>query len=294
MSTAIVWFRNDLRLHDHPALTAALAHADTIIPLFILNDTLLSGPHASANRNQFLLQSLENLRSSFRAIGGELFIRSGNARDVLLEVAKEHQATEVYCTKDYTPYSTKRDDEVKLHLLNAGVGFKPYPGRLVVDSLSPLTTKNGNTFQIFSPFYRAWLLQDRRHVLLAPKKIAVPKNIESGVLADLKTLQDKTMLSPHCMPGGEAEARKRMHVFLDESVGQYHERNDSLAEQGTSKLSPYLHFGCISARELESLLTDNAGAQAYRRQLCWRDFITILFSITPRMQNRNSGKNTVP
>ena len=117
MKTIIVWYRNDLRIHDHPALATAAANADHVVPVFILNDRLLSGERASSNRNRFLLESLSDLKTSLQDLGSNLVIRHGEAEDELLKLAEEVGAEAVYYTADYTSYAIKRDRQVKKKLL---------------------------------------------------------------------------------------------------------------------------------------------------------------------------------
>ena len=277
MKTIIVWYRSDLRLHDHPALWSAAEAGDFVVPVFIFNDRLLTGKHAGSNRNRFLLECLSDLRTSLQAIGGDIVLRSGNPAEVLIQLAQQVGAEAIYYTADYTPYAIARDKQVKQKLTDEKIQFRSFSGRLIVDQLQKLATKTGTTHKIFTPFWKNWMAVPRRAVADVPSKLALPPSLDRGTLPKLATITDAADLSPEVMLGGETAGRKRMDNWLATGIDRYHLHNNQLSSDGTSRLSPYLHFGCISARELESRLTDSDGARAYNRQLCWRDFYHYIF-----------------
>lgn len=270
--TVIVWFRNDLRTHDHPALFTASQDYERVLPVFILNDQLLHGRHAGSNRNRFLLESLQDLRDSLRGLGADLVIRSGRPADILAELARETGAESVYCTADYTPYALQRDKAVKSALDSAGVAFRTFGGRLAVGNLDGLHTKTGKPHKVFTPFWKDWQTKPRRPVAPKPAAFSLPDSVSVGRLPALDSITTQTDLAEAPLPGGEAAARRRMHAWLKSGIHEYHDQHDSLSSDGTSRLSPYLHFGCVSVRELEDKLPDSEGARAYHRQLAWRDF----------------------
>lgn len=267
----IVWFRGDLRVHDHPALAVACSEAGTVLPLFILDPNFLK-KSVGSNRNRFLLESLQDLRRSLKKRGGDLFLANGNPETVLPKVAEQWNADAVYYISDYSPYSVKRDKTIQAHLSKSGIGFKGFGGKLLADGSTKLTTKTGNRFIVFTPFWRAWLEAPRRDVVPAPKRIRCDAILPTGALPDLDTITNKNDLSPEALPGGETEARKRLHEFIDTKLDKYHQDETDMGKLQTSLLSAYFHFGCISAREAESLVPDTKGGRAWTRQLCWRDF----------------------
>lgn len=280
MKTIIVWFRNDLRLHDNPAVWAAAQEADRVVPVFILNDILLKGKHASANRNRFLLESLHDLQKSLEKAGSGLVVRAGKPELELRKLVEQVGADSVYYGADFTPYAVRRDKTVKRALEDKNIGFRSFGGRLIVDNLQSevLRTKTGNVQQVFTPFWKNWMSIERRPVVGLPKLPPLPDSLEHGTVPDLTETGNASELSPDTLPGGETAGRQRMLDWLENGVDDYHQQNDQMADDGTSRLSPYLHFGCVSARELEDNLSDSKGARAYNRQLCWRDFYNyILF-----------------
>ncbi|HEX8227503.1 MAG TPA: deoxyribodipyrimidine photo-lyase [Candidatus Saccharimonadales bacterium] len=282
MSTTIVWFRNDLRLHDHPALSAAVQGGGSVVPLFILDGKLLEGRHGSANRNRFLMESLYDLCTSLRARGADLVVRTGQPVEVLRSVAAETGATAVHYTIDYTPYARARDSAVTAAFADDGVTLQAFPGRLAVDSFEGVYAKNGNTYTVFTPFWKNWATIDRRNVLPAPDKITLASaatgtaGSDPGEIPDLAAGTKAEDLSTDVLTGGETAGRERMARFLEEGILRYDEMHDTLTPDGTSRLSAYLHFGCVSVRELEDSLpyegAQTDGPARFHRQLAWRDF----------------------
>src|SRR4051794_2544196 len=221
--TAIVWFRRDLRVHDPPALRAALDEADRVIPVFCFDDRLLHGRHASGPRTQFMLECLADLDESLKERGAGLVVRRGKPEEEL----RKFGADSIHFSGDVSPFARSRRIEGHAH-----------PGLTVVDGMK--------AYVLFSPFYRAWQRQPRRKVLGAPGKIALPDGIDPGTLPTLDELGlEQEVDEP--IKGGETEARRRI---------------------GTPRMSPYLHFGCVSALEAE----ERAPSEDYRRSLAWRDF----------------------
>jgi deoxyribodipyrimidine photo-lyase len=272
MKTIIVWFRNDLRIHDHPALAAAIAEAEYVVPLFILDSALLRSDHASANRNRFLLESLTDLRKSLKSLGADLVVRDGRPLETLQSLSQELQADAVWYTADYTPYALKRDAELKKAFLDTNTAFRGFPGRLAVSSLDKIRTKSDTVFKVFTPFWKRWSTVERRVVAELPTTFSLPPNITVGNLPALGAVTSPVDLSPRVIPGGETEARKRLETWLDNGLESYEELHNDLAADATSRLSPYLHFGCLSVREIETMLPESPGARAWHRQLAWREF----------------------
>jgi len=248
---ALVWLRRDLRVHDHPPLRAALdAHA-RVVPVFVLDERLLA---RSPSRAAFMLDCLRELRGALRARGGELFVRSGRPEEVLPELARETGSRAVYYAPDVSPFAVARDRAVDAALRVEGVESRRVPGTFIAAVEKP--------YVVFTPFWRAWSRVPRREVHDAPRTVPVPSRLAAR---RIPTVESEL---PDPLPAGETEARRRMRAFLREGATDYAARHDRVAG-GTSTLSPYVHFGCLSARELEQRAS---AAPAFRRQLAWRDF----------------------
>ena len=270
--TAIVWFRRDLRVHDHPALRAALDRAERVVCVFCLDDRLLHGRHESGSRTQFLLECLGDLDSSLRDRGSRLVVRHGPAERELALLVEELGAAEVHFTADVTPFARSRGEATDRALAGTDVELHAHPGLTVVDDPGEVRTQKGKPQTVFTPYYRAWLHRLRREVLEAPGSMpALPEGLAEGRLPSLESLGLVQEVEDP-LPGGERAGRERMAAFLRDDVTEYSANHDALGEQRTSRLSPYLRFGCVSPRELEDRLPDGEGPEAFRRQLAWRDF----------------------
>jgi deoxyribodipyrimidine photo-lyase len=267
--TGIVWFTRDLRLHDHPALRSALDRCERVVAVFCLDDRLLHGRNASGPRTQFMLECLTELRER---LDGALVMRHGPAERELVALADEIGAGEVHFTADSGPFARRRMTRVWRALEEAGVEPFAHPGLHAVDDLTALTTQKGKPYTVFSPFFRSWLEMPRREVLARPRSLpTVPSGVRKGRIPALHDLgMEQEVEDP--LPGGEMRGRERLSRFLSDGVPEYNDNHDALGRDKTSRLSAYLHFGCVSPRELEDRLPAGKGADAFRRQLCWRDF----------------------
>jgi deoxyribodipyrimidine photo-lyase len=271
-ATALVWIRRDLRVHDHPPLAAGLEAAERVVPVFVLDDRLLHGRFPSGPRAAFLLDSLRALRGALRERGGELVLRRGRPEEVLPALARETGASMCCFASDVSPFAIDRDRRVVAALQEAGVEPRRTPGNFIADVGRP-RTRDGRPFTVFSPFWRAWRELPRRDVLPAPERVPVPDGLEPGEIPGVRELGLEQEL-PEPLAAGETAGRARMADWLaSPELGRYHERQDSMAG-GTSMLSSHLHFGTVSARELEAgaAAREGRGPAAFRRQLAWRDF----------------------
>jgi deoxyribodipyrimidine photo-lyase len=269
---ALLWFRRGLRVEDLPALNAAVAAHDEVVPVFCFDDRLLGGRHASGPRTRFLLESLADLDASLRERGARLVIRRGRPERELVALAEEVGAANVHYTRDVTPFARERGEATRSAFAAAGLTEHAHPGHTIVDDAVDLATKDGRPYTVFSPYWRNWMGQPRREVLTAPERVAMP-DVGSD---DLPTLADLGLREtvPEALPGGERAAEARLDAFLAERVHRYGTAQDDLGADATSRMSPYLHLGCISPRAIEARLMDEEGKgpAAYRRQLAWGDF----------------------
>ena len=252
-----------------------------MVPAFCLDDRLLHGRHASGPRTQFLLESLRDLDASLKQRGAGLVIRHGPPERELPALAREAGAGEVHFTSDVSPFARRRGDRVRRSLESAGLEVHAHPGLNVIDQVGGPRTQTGKPYTVFTPFYRSWSAEPRREVIDAPREISMASGPGKGRIPSLDSLGLSQEVDDP-MPGGEGPARKRVSWFVGGPVRNYGTEHDTLRDEGTSRLSPYLHFGCVSPRELEERLPGGAGAEAFRRQLCWRDFYHHVLLHHPR------------
>jgi len=157
-----------------------------------------------------------------------------------------------------------------------------HPGLHAIDDLDEIRTQQGKPYTVFSPFHRTWLDSPRREVLGRPRAFGeLPPGVRKGQLPALASLGLEDAVEDP-LPGGETYARERLARFLGDDVFAYTDNHDALGLDRTSRLSPYLHFGCLSPREIEERLPGGEGAAAFRRQLCWRDFYHHVLLHHPR------------
>ena len=260
VSTALVWFRRDLRVHDHPPLRAALDAFERVIPVFVLDDRLLDGRFESEYRSTFLFDCLKDLRTALQKRGGNLVVLRGTPETALPKLASEHGATAAYFASDVSPFAMARDKRVEEALKEAGVEPRRTPGNFIADigKVKP--------YAVFTPFWRAWLELPRREVHGAPRKITVPSDLTVGQIPAAGQRGDQQRRRD-----GGSQAR------CSPSTPTPTKRHTTESTSDTSRLSAYLHFGCVSARELE---TRHSGA--YARQLAWRDFYAHVLLRNPR------------
>ncbi len=277
---AIVWFRRDLRVHDHPALRAALAAHERIVPVFCLDDRLLHGRHASGPRTQFLLECLADLGDQLTARGGGLVIRHGPPETELPALARDTGSGEVHVTADGSPYDRRRAARLGAALAAAGLTLHAHPGQHVADDPAAIRTGQGRPYTVFTPYYRSWERAPRRVPLAAPGQLRLPRGLRTGRVPSLRELGLRAEV-PAPARGGETAGIGRLAEFLAAGVGEYAAARGLTAPGATSRLSPYLRFGCLSPRAIEAQLPAGEGSAAFRRQLCWRDFYQQLLSSFP-------------
>ena len=267
MRRAIVLLDRDLRLHDHPALHQAVDRAERVIPLFVIEDRLTA---TSPNRTSFLLDALTDLRSRMRRHGGDLVVRRGDPVDETMRLARRHDVQAVFTSHDVTPVATQRQLRLTEACATERIDLETCPGATIVPA-GWLRPSGGDHYRVFTPYWRAWSGAPRRAVLGAPRHLALPDGIDAGTIPRLADLT-RGEPSPQLPVGGETAGRALMRSWVRSRLEVYANGHDDLAGDLTSRLSPFLHLGCVSARELEALATDRPGGEPFVRQLCWRDF----------------------
>jgi deoxyribodipyrimidine photo-lyase len=270
MSTAVVWFRRDLRIRDLPALATACREHDRVVPLVVFDPKLLGGRFRSANRTQWMLDALGVLDASLRERGGRLVLRHGDVRAEVVGVARQVGASVVHCSDDVTAFARRRDGAVEAALGAAGIALRRHPGVWIAD-LDALRTQQGRPYTVYSPFYRRWKAQERRRIERAPSSVPMPPGVDAGRLPTLRELgfeEDARELVDRPEPG-EAAGRRAAERWIRASLSEYAETRNDLAVD-PSRLSVYLRYGCVSPLWLESKVLDQD--ETFRGELAWRDF----------------------
>ncbi|MFE3325678.1 cryptochrome/photolyase family protein [Streptomyces sp. NPDC059176] len=274
MNVAVVLYTSDLRLHDHPPLRAALSACEQVVPLFVRDDgtsDAASSMFTAPNRKAFLADCLTDLDRGLRDRGGRLVIRSGDVVDEVNALVHETDADEVHMAAGVSGYARRREERLRAALERDG--RRLYVHDAVVTALPPgaVVPSGSDHFAVFTPYFRRWAAQEIRGSLGAPRAVPVPDGVRSE---QVPSRTEVTGTSPGLAAGGEREARRRFTAWLRGGVGAYEDGHDDLAGDGTSRLSPHLHFGTLSPAELvhRARSVGGAGAEAFVRQVCWRDF----------------------
>jgi len=278
-STSLMLFTRDLRVHDNPALRAA-AGADRVVPLFVLDTGILRSDYIAPNRAAFLTGCLDDLDRSLVERGSGLVVRRGRFVTEVARLADETGAEVVHASADHSGYAQRRLRELGDRLARDGRELVLHDGLTVV--APGAVTPSGKThYGVFSPYFRAWEKAERRTPNGAPRTLTSPRVPKGRVpkAADLAPGDP----APELPEPGETAARKRLASWLRAHVEEYDERHDDLPGDATSRLSADLHFGCLSPVELVARVGDSPGAQAFVRQLAWRDFNLQLLAAQPAL-----------
>ncbi len=268
---SVMWFRRDLRVRDHPALVAAAAH-ERCVPVFVFDARLLTtGRFPSAIRTRFMLGCLAELDGALRERGGKLAVRFGRPEEEIPRLCAEVGAGDLYFTADVAPWARGRDQRVIDALED--VRAHPMPGACVVDDPAAIRTQGDQPYTVFSPFARTWRTVPRREVLDAPREIRTPANVKAWKLPSLGELGLPEPRSRGAFAPGEEAARRQATSFLRTGLEQYADHRDA-PKGGSSRLSPYLRWGCLSALKLDTRVAEMSGPgpDDYRTELAWRDF----------------------
>ena len=257
-SRAIIWFRRDLRISDHPALLVAIAASDEIVPLFIMDSRI-----ASKSGSFRLAYLAESLRALDKSLGEKLLVIAGEPSDVIKDVMSRYGANSVHVSADYTPYGVARDAKVianGIELTQTGSPYAVAPGRVRKSDETP--------YRVYTPFYRAWCTHGWRAPAKTPQKINAPIPPDK-----YRAFPDFVMPEGvEVIEAGEAAALKRFKEFSKKALDSYDEARNMAGIDGTSKMSTYLKFGEIHPRTLLVGLGDSKAHDTFRKEIAWREF----------------------
>lgn len=292
----IVWFRQDLRLHDNEALCEAIRQAKEIIPIFVLDERQIFGktsfgfPKIGLFRLKFLLESLADLRASLNELGSDLIIRVGDTEKILINIADQTKAAAIFCNRERTEEEVKIQDNLEKLLWLEGRELIYYRGKMLyhtADLPFPVT----HTPDIFTQFRKeVERIVPIRDPFPTLSKMFLPLSIpiDSGEIPTMdnlgfKDVDNKTLSG---FEGGETAALNRLNEYLWENEGilNYKEtRNRLLGRNFSSRFSPWLAAGCISPkkiyheiRKFEKERKSNESTYWLIFELLWRDFFRLM------------------
>jgi len=272
---SILWFRRDLRFDDHPALAKA-ARRGAVLALFVADPALLDW--AGRPRRGFLIRTLIDMDRRLRDFGANLVVYSGRPEDVVPMVASRVGATEVHISADFAPYGAERDRRVaralgSIPLVATGSPYAISPPRL--------TTATGNSYKVFTPFFRAW----HRHGWPDPAP-SDPHQVDWSAAPSEELPEEPSLPVSMVLPrAGEEAAQNAWWTFREENLAGYAAARDRPDLDVTSRLSAYLHLGVLHPRTLLSGLAPED--ERFRTELAWREFYASVLWSWPRSARTN-------
>lgn len=282
-ASVLYWIRNDLRLADNPALTAAVASGGAVVPVFIWSPEEEGNWSAGGATRAWLEQSLAALSEAYAACGARLVIRRGATVETLLALCVDCGAEAVFASRRYEPAALHQEAAVRDGLRERGITLKVYNGSLL-NAPTEVATQMGEPYKVFTPYYKSCLNREPIPAPYpAPERIHAPVQWPKSLnVSELGLTPDHPWVAKMTRHWkiGEAGALERLQAWAEGSVTDYGAQRDLPAEAGTSTLSPYLHFGEVSPRQIWHTVKacaavrggDGGSVEPYIRQLYWREF----------------------
>ena len=282
----LVWFRQDLRIHDNPALQAAAAGGKTVVPVYIWAPEE-EGRWAPGGASRWWLHhSLISLNANLTKLGAPLVIRSTNSLTALKDLIEETGADSVFWNDRYEPICMQRDEKVKHDLRQMGIQVRTFNGTLLFQH-HEIVTKSGAPYKMFTAFWNRCSEAMVAPPLPPPQRLigadAPVSTLDVANLGLLPTIPWDEGIREQWSPG-EPQALQKLDEFLDETINEYDIARNIPGDDGTSRFSPHLHFGELSVRQAwhaiqTQLLTsrktygfDPSSARVFLRELGWREF----------------------
>ena len=291
-STTVIWFRQDLRLNDNPALAAALK-SDEIIPVYILDDTNPAAWSMGGASRWWLHQSLTALNAD---LDNKLWVLKGDPLTLLGALVKDHGVSNVVWNRAYEPWQTKRDTGLK-NALSEFCEVKSFNGSMLWEPWTNLKD-DGTPYRVFTPYYKRsikdYAVREPVNSRLKASKLARCSQPKNKIDA-LKLIPDHPWhltLDEHWQPG-EKGASKRLKKFLDNGLNTYKTGRDFPAQRSVSRLSPHIHFGEVSPNQLWHAALNQLGQapeneiEHFQRELAWREFSYYLLYHFPTISDEN-------
>jgi deoxyribodipyrimidine photo-lyase len=292
-SLTIVWFRQDLRLSDNPAFTAAFEQGD-VLPIYIIDQEDVSAFSLGGASRWWLHHSLHALDESLQ---GKLNLYAGEAGTIIASLQKRFTVLGVYWNRCYEPWRISRDKVIKKALVSQGVRVEIFNGSLLNEPWTILKN-DSSPYKTFTPYYRK-ASQEGNYVspLPPPKSLAsLELDQEASKLDELSLLPKATWDSEfyNCWEPGELGAQSTLHKFLNNGISLYKIGRDFPSLKTVSTLSPHLHFGEISPRQVSNALLsvpDDDNREHFKRELGWREFSYYLLFHWPELPSNNLKSN---
>ena len=242
MSTAVFWFRRDLRLNDNHGLFKALLENDAVIPIFIFDPEILEKLPKNDARVKFIFDSLQKLNLELVKINKQIHVLNGKPKLIFQELLQQHTITSVYTNKDYEPYALERDQEVKSFLEQQNISFLAFKDQVIFEE-NEIVKDDGKPYLVYTPFKNKWKSVFRKTSLQFYQSEALLNKLKLTELTSIKSLEDIGFESSHI----KVIAANTSPAL----IADYEEtRNFPALKNGTSKLGPHLRFGTVSIRKM--------------------------------------------
>ena len=265
--TSIFWFRRDLRISDNPALLAALAEGDEVLPIFIIDQAIAD--RAGGFRRSYLASALKNLD---KTLAGNLQVFNGDAVEILQKLTKKSNVNSIHCAKQYAPYGValeKRISESGIKLDFTGCDYAVDPGKV--------RKPDGTPYKVYTPFFKAWSAIGWERPYNAPKSPKWVNAKDTERYFPDWDLKEKT----ETFEVGTEVALKKWNKFFKELINSYNHDRNFPGIKGTSGMSPHLRWGEVHPRTLLANLNASANQEVYRKEIAWREFYADVLHHNP-------------
>lgn len=290
-SSGLVWFRRDLRAHDHAALHEALRACGRVHCVFVFDRAILDALPRSDRRVEFIRESVAELRALLPALA----VRHAVAQDEVPRLARELGVQAVFANRDYEPAAIARDDSVRTQLAQSRIAFHTFKDQAIFDG-DELLTRTGGPYTVYTPYKNAWLAKaDDFHLRSYPVERHAGRLVSEAPGDPVPTLADlgfeATNLGQLDLPTGPSGGAAMFRDFLGR-IDAYAAMRDVPAVRGTSGLGVHLRFGTVSVRELarearRRMLAGSEGAGVWLSELVWRDFFFQILARFPHVVDRS-------
>ena len=289
----ILWFRQDLRLHHHPALEAAKATGQPIIPLYILDECASDPWKMGEAQRWWLHHSLASLNKDLESQGGKLILRRGSSAQILKNILQETGTQSIYWSRCYEPFSIARDTGLKKEFIEQGITLKSFNSSLLFEPWE-IQNQQGHPYKVFTQFWKKCLIQGPRFPTFDS---TLSPQFYTSLKSDDLTSWELTPTHTNWAHGfskvwhpGEASAHKKLEDFCTSRLATYKEARNQPGCIGTSRLSPHLHFGEISPHQiwhhLHQKSSSNASVESFLSEIGWREFCYHLLYNFPSLPER--------
>ncbi len=284
--TILVWFRNDLRIHDNEILLEAVRKADKVLPVycfdpFYFRENPSGNPKTGNLRARFLLESVADLRKNLRNIGGELIVRIGNPAEILLQLAEQYHVNEVYHHREVAHEETEISEQVETALWKIKLNLKHFIGHTLYHKEDlPFPIKDiPDSFAVFKK--KVERDSNVRPCIGTPEKISIPLIGDAGELPTLAELGLEEPVgdprSVNAFRGGETAALSQLDLFFLNEGQANTNKNTRNTTDHSSQLSPWVALGCVSLRHVYWEAISHQHSSSLILDLLWRDYFRFMF-----------------